>query len=138
MPNVRCERRVKCRTTSSSVLSGSGRSSRSSAFGKNASSGLAASTYVFARPSSPISKISASDACRDIDYLFQSRRERGDIGRRREFGRVHQDRVGVLRIEAAERDAAEDIARLQFREYRLGRLMDVDNDLVEERAVEAQ
>ena len=31
MPNVFCESRVKCRTTSSSLLSGSGKSSRSSA-----------------------------------------------------------------------------------------------------------
>jgi len=42
----------------SSVLSGSGRSSRNVFFGRKLVSGFPVSTYVFARPSWPISKMS--------------------------------------------------------------------------------
>src|ERR1700722_13029758 len=110
MLNVFCESRVKWRTTSSSVLSGSGRSARSIAFGKNSFSGGAAGRYRLARPAWPPSKISGgSDAGEGMRRdLPQGGDEVRDLRRGREFGRVHENAVGELRIEAAEIEAADD------------------------------
>src|SRR5690606_37320588 len=135
MEKFSCDRRVKCRTTSSSPLSGrSGALLRRSAAGMSVASGTGSGHWSAApRPGRECSTITGSrwafivwipfraapsGGADGIERLGERARVMLDVAGGLGFGGAHQQRIAELGVVAAEIEPAEDAALRERREHR--------------------